>query len=62
MVDQVVPRGDMRGTLARLLRVLTKNGAVVAKTNAPAQLTPPEPAKKAVKKEAPPAPLDKAAE
>ena len=62
MVDQVVPRGDMRGTLAKLLRVLTKNGAVVAKTNAPAQLTPPAPAKKAVKKEAPPAPLDKAAE
>lgn len=52
MVDRVVPRSEMRSALARLIRVLTKSGAVVARAGNVAQI--------ARQPEA--APLDKAAE
>lgn len=38
MVDQVTPRRELRGALAKLLRVLTKNAAHVARPGAAAQL------------------------
>lgn len=63
MVDKVVPRKEMRATLARLLRVLTKSGAVVAPAAAPASrkaVEKPAPAKGANQPAA--TPLDKAAE
>ena len=61
MVYRVVHRREMRAVLARLLRVLTKSGAVASKTadvvalEAPKKPAPP-------RGEAAPAPLDKAAE
>ena len=59
MVDQVVHRKNMRGALAKLLRVLTKSGAVAAKPAANV-VAIEAPKKTAPRKE--PAPLDKAAE
>ena len=59
MVDQVVHRKNMRGALAKLLRVLTKSGAVAAKPAANV-VAIEAPKKAAPRKE--PAPLDKAAE
>lgn len=61
MVDQVVPRKELRATLGRLLRVLTKSGAVVARTPAVRGISA-KPAQIAARKDAIPAPLDKAAE
>lgn len=67
MVDLVVHRQDMRPTLARLLRVLTKNSAEIAQP-APVALEKPKTAPvslekpKQPKEAASPAPLDKAAE
>lgn len=61
MVDRVVHRREMRAVLSRLLRVLTKSGAVASKTadvvalEAPKNPAPP-------RSESAPAPLDKAAE
>lgn len=60
MVDQVVHRKDMRATLAKLLRVLTKSGAVAAKPAA--NVVAIEAPKKAAQPRKEPAPLDKAAE
>ncbi len=58
MVDIVVPRKDMKKTLARLLRVLTKNSGVVASASA-AITYAPAPRRAAAPE---PAALDKAAE
>ncbi|MEE2690084.1 MAG: acetyl-CoA carboxylase, carboxyltransferase subunit beta [Pseudomonadota bacterium] len=63
MVDQVVHRRDMRAALSKLLRVLTKSGAVSVKPVADvvALEAPKKPAPQP-RKEVAPAPLDKAAE
>lgn len=63
MIDQVVPRSELRGALARLLRVLMKTGAVVSRPESTSAAPPAEePKGEAPRPETPPAPLDKAAE